>query len=129
MNGILRKIVYEKQILGNKITDNDTKKNDSMTNEYNKILLESRYSLCPSGSGPNSIRLWESLAVGSIPILLADTLELPEHKLWDKAILRIEEKKYKEIPNILSKISIEKENEMRKNCLEIYNDFKNNFIK
>ena len=36
--------------------------------------------------GPNSIRLWESLAVGAIPIILADTLELPKHKLWDKAI-------------------------------------------
>ena len=54
--------------------------------------MASRYSLCPSGAGPNSIRLWESLAVGAIPIILADTLELPEHEDWDKAVLRVPEK-------------------------------------
>ena len=45
------------------------------------LLLNSKYTLCPSGSGPNSIRLWESLACGSIPIILSDTLDLPSHKI------------------------------------------------
>ena len=65
---------------------------DYKTNYYNSILLKSKFTLCPSGSGPNSIRFWEALAVGSIPILLSDTLELPFHELWDKAIIRIPEK-------------------------------------
>ena len=95
---------------------------------YNYFLLTSRYSLCPSGSGPNSIRLWESLAVGAIPILLADTLELPKHELWEKAILHIPEKDVETIPSILEKITQEEEDEMRKNCLEIYDHFRNNYI-
>ena len=53
--------------------------------------------MCPSGSGPNSIRFWESLAVGSIPVLLSDSLELPKHKLWDDVIIRIKEKNFKNI--------------------------------
>ena len=53
------------------------------TINYNTLLLTSRYTLSPSGSGPNSIRFWEALGVGSIPILLADTLELPKHELWE----------------------------------------------
>jgi len=77
--------------------------------EYNEILLNSRYSLCPSGTGPNSIRLWESLATGSIPILLSDNLELPKHHLWNESIIII------------------KENEMKRNCLLLYNYFKNNY--
>lgn len=97
------------------------------TKNYNKLLLESRFSLCPSGSGPNSIRFWESLAVGSIPILLADTLELPEHSLWENAIIKLEESKLKTLPELLSKISEEKEKEMRKNCIQLYNYYKNNY--
>ena len=97
------------------------------TKNYNKLLLESRFSLCPSGSGPNSIRFWESLAVGCIPILLADTLELPEHSLWENAIIKLEESKLKTLPELLSKISEEKEKEMRKNCIQLYNYYKNNY--
>ena len=88
------------------------------TEEYNKVLLESRYSLCPSGSGPNSIRLWESLACGSIPIVLSDKLDLPYHNLWNKAIIILNENEVYKISNILANISSEKENEMRKYCVE-----------
>ena len=97
------------------------------TTLYNTLLLDSRYSLCPSGSGPNSIRLWESLACGSIPIILADTLELPSHELWDKAIIRIKEKDVDTLDNIIRSISYEKEVEMRKCCLQLYKYFKNNY--
>ena len=97
------------------------------TERYNKILLNSRYSLCPSGSGPNSIRLWESLAVGAIPILLSDHLDLPQHELWEDSILRVKEDKLENIPALLSKISPEKEKIMRENCLKIYNHFKDNY--
>ena len=106
---------------------NETKEDTIRTSLYNSMLIKSRYSLCPSGSGPNSIRFWESLAVGSIPILLADTLDLPEHVLWNDAILRIKESKLDSLPTILSKITVEEEERKRKNCIKIYNDFKNNF--
>lgn len=105
--------------------NNDTKKS---TINYNNILINSRFSLCPSGSGPNSIRFWESLAVGSIPILLSDTLELPKNKLWKNAIVIIKEKDVSKIEEVLNNISFEKEKIMRVNCLKIYNHFKNNYI-
>lgn len=97
------------------------------TKKYNEIMLNSRYTLCPGGSGPNSIRFWEALAVGSIPILLSDWLELPSHEKWKDAIVEVEEENLKKIPEILSKIDIDRENEMRKNCLELYKHFKNNY--
>lgn len=94
---------------------------------YNCLLLKSRFMLCPSGSGPNSIRLWESLATGAIPILLSDTLDLPKHNLWEKAILRIPEKDVNNINEILKQITIEEEKERRNNCIKIYNHFKTNY--
>lgn len=106
---------------------NISNEHNDKTESYNKLLLSSRYSLCPSGTGPNSIRFWESLAVGAIPVLLADTLELPNNKLWDKAIIRIKESNYENIPSILNNITEEEEKKMRKTCLTLYNELKNNY--
>ena len=119
-------IVYSsKQNNEKELNENTTHINN--TNDYNKLLLDSRFSLCPSGSGPNSIRLWESLAIGSIPIILADTLELPSHELWDKSILRLKESDIGKLPELLSTIDENREKEMRQNCIELYKYFKNNY--
>ena len=119
-------VVYNK-LQNSEYTLNESDSDHKRTLKYNQLLLDSRYSLCPSGSGPNSIRFWESLAIGSIPILLADTLELPEHELWDDSIVRLPENKIEELPNVLSSISEEKEQEMRKNCMKLYEYYKNNY--
>ena len=121
-------IVYGKQVGKWNFDTTKEQKNKIKLDIYNTILSKSRYSLCPSGTGPNSIRFWESLAFGSIPILLADTLELPEHPLWDQAIIRLNENKVDTIPTIVSLITKEKEEHMRKKCLQIYDDFKDTFI-
>jgi len=117
---------FESDVYGKKSNNLKEKKEKSEgTSFYNNLLLNSRYSLCPSGSGPNSIRFWESLAIGSIPILLSDTLCLPEHELWKDAIIIHPESEIKQlVPNVLSKISKEREMQMRKNCISIYNAFK-----
>ena len=97
------------------------------TERYNETLLESRYSLCPSGAGPSSIRLWESLATGTIPVLLADTIDLPHHPLWREAIIQIPESELGKIPDMLAAISPQEEAKRRSNCIAIYDHFKNNY--
>jgi len=51
--------------------------NNSETESYNETLSHTLFSLCPVGAGPNSLRFWESLAVGSIPVNLSDRFQLP----------------------------------------------------
>lgn len=97
------------------------------TKFYNELLLNSRYCLCPSGSGPNSIRFWEALAVGSIPVLLADTLELPYDISWENIIIKYPENKIDKLYEYLNSISKEEENEMRRKCIETYNYLSKNF--
>ncbi len=59
---------------------------------YAETLQQSIFALCPSGSGPNSIRLWEALGYGAIPVILADTLALPgDPALWRQAALQLPE--------------------------------------
>lgn len=56
--------------------------------EFKAAVQNSWFTLCPSGSGPNSIRVYESLALGSIPIILTENLRLPgslEH--WKRAAI------------------------------------------
>lgn len=60
--------------------------------EFVEILKKSIFSLCPSGSGPNSIRLWESIGLGAIPVILADTYLPPgDPLLWEEAVVFCEE--------------------------------------
>jgi len=99
-------------------------------NEYRDILERSRFSLCPRGSSPSSVRFWESLAAGAIPILISDDWELPEWD-WKNTILKISESTFLN-PNVnydtikmhLEKIPKEKEELMKKNCVKAYNFYK-----
>jgi len=122
------KLVYnEKQNIKQELNLNEDHNNK--TKYYNELLIKSRYTLAPSGSGPNSIRFWEALGAGSIPVLLADTLELPEHPLWKDAIIFLKESEINTLPEKLKEISDDKEKLMRANCLKIYKDLKNNYKK
>ena len=122
------KIVYsdEHQNKSGKYTVQD--KHVYNTVEYNKLLLDSQFSLCPSGTGPNSIRLWESLAVGTIPVILSDQLELPEHPLWPKAIIRMLERDLANVDYILRSMSAQEIKERRKNCMTLYKYFRSNYM-
>lgn len=44
---------------------------------YTEKLLDSKMSLCPRGTGPSTLRFFESLSVGSIPIIF-NNLKLPK---------------------------------------------------
>jgi hypothetical protein len=59
---------------------------------YAATLQNSCFALCPSGSGPNSIRLWEALGYGAIPVILSDQLQLPgPADLWQAAAVVVPE--------------------------------------
>jgi hypothetical protein len=84
--------VYRAQVAGHALALEELARRDRHGNDYDATLRDSIFSLCPSGSGPNSIRLWESLGFGCIPVLLADSLLLPgSPDEWAEAIVRIPE--------------------------------------
>jgi hypothetical protein len=91
--------------------------------EYKSILARSRYSLCPRGFLPHSIRFYESLQAGAIPVLISDDIRLPANYDWDKCCIRIKENEIAKIPDVLAQISEEKEQQMRMFCYEAFNIF------
>jgi len=96
--------------------------------EYRNILQRSRYSLCPRGSSPSSVRFWESLQAGAIPILISDNWMLPDWD-WSNTIIHIKETDfdkmtYKDIKALLDNITPINEQQMRANCIHAYSSFK-----
>lgn len=70
------RVVYDEQIKGLSASAQQKKVEGARTKEYLDAIKESRFTLCPTGSGPNSIRIFEALALGSVPIVLSRDLKL-----------------------------------------------------
>jgi hypothetical protein len=70
------KVVYEEQVLSKEIESHHIDEHHQKTFRYNTILSDSVFSLCPLGAGPNTLRLWESIAVGTIPVLFSKDLSI-----------------------------------------------------
>ena len=100
-------------------------KSDSVCEmEYKEILMNSKFTLCPSGSGPNSIRLWEVLSFGSVPVLLADTLVLPEiEEKWEDSIIFWKEKEIENLYKYLKKIDDKTLVKMSDNGRKLYEKY------
>ena len=69
------KDVYQSQVRGIELTQSERAQQDQQTLEYNRVLSDSTFSLCPVGAGPNTIRLWESICLSSIPVIIADEFD------------------------------------------------------
>lgn len=68
------KVVYEEQVLNREVEVHHIDEHHKKTFRYNSILSDSKFSLCPEGAGPNTLRFWESIAVGSIPVIFSEDL-------------------------------------------------------
>lgn len=83
-----REIVYNEQIGFIKPPVADTGDQLAKEVEFRNVIARSVFSLCPGGSGPNTIRLWESLGLGAIPVVLSETWRPPGSRdLWEKAVV------------------------------------------
>lgn len=70
---------------------------------YAEVLGESRFVLCPRGAGPSSFRLYEALAAGRAPVILADEWVPPRGPAWEECALRVPEAQAGELPAILAR--------------------------
>ena len=58
---------------------------------YAEVLARSEFCLCPRGAGVGSIRLFEAMEAGSVPVLFSDAYVLPEGPSWDDFLIRLPE--------------------------------------
>ncbi len=89
---------------------------------FRDTLASSRFSLCPRGEGPQTIRFYESLKAGAIPVVISDDATYPESDNWNqddwqKCMITVPEDDIQNLQSYLN-INQEKEAEMRKKCYE-----------
>lgn len=77
-------------------------KSDTAKRAYVEDLRRSQFVLCPRGNGVSSIRLFEVMEAGRVPVIMSDDLVLPSCVNWESCSLRIPER---EIGNVVSIIA------------------------
>jgi hypothetical protein len=59
---------------------------------YREVLGRSKFVLCPHGAGTSSLRLFEALACGRVPVVLSDQWVPPNSIDWKSCSVRIPER-------------------------------------
>ena len=92
------------------------------TKNYISLLGNSNFSICPRGTGISSVRLFESMSMGSIPIIVADNYGLPLSDIidWDKITISVKENDISNMKSIVGSYSKECVFEMRNKLIETY---------
>ena len=72
---------YARTVYDNQIMDRTAAGPDLVdagaSRDFRDVMARSVFALCPSGTGPNSIRLWEAAQAGTIPVVMAETYRHP----------------------------------------------------
>lgn len=96
---------------------------DARTAEYNHVMRRSMFALCPSGAGPNTIRFWEALAFGAVPVILSDGMCLPataDGDDWDACTVQLGEDRLATLEATLRAIPAEVVALKREACVRMY---------
>ncbi len=78
---------------------------------YNEVLSDSVFALCPAGSGRNTIRFWEAMAVGAVPVLLDEPPAFPKGGSlrsidWNQIVIRLTPADIPDLPLLLRRIPL-----------------------
>jgi len=68
---------------------------------YAEMTKASKFVLCPRGLGAGTIRLFETMRMGRVPVILSDTWVEPSGPRWADFSLRVRERDFGRIPQLL----------------------------
>ncbi len=103
----------------------------SRQESYCNIMRQSLTVLCPRGAAENSVRFFETMAFGRIPVLLADNAVLPLESLirYDEFIIRVPESDAVKVGDyILAWLATRSSNQIKEACLKARTAW-NNWLK
>ncbi|MBD2164364.1 exostosin family protein [Calothrix membranacea FACHB-236] len=74
----------------------------SYSSTYYNLLQSSKFILCPRGFGRGSIRTYEAMSLGRVPVIISDGWKEHSEPDISSCSIRIEEKDIEKIPQILA---------------------------
>lgn len=69
--------------------------------QYVEITKASKFVLCPRGLGVATLRLFETMRIGRVPVIIADDWVEPVGPEWSRFSIRVAERDLHRIPEIL----------------------------
>lgn len=69
---------------------------------YVDVALRSRFALCPRGWATSTLRLYEMMALGVAPVILADRWVPPKGPAWESCAVFVPERRVGDLPRILA---------------------------
>ena len=79
----------------------DAREQQDYQRRYAEVAKASKFVLCPRGLSVSSIRLYETMRMGRAPVVLADGWVAPPGPAWEKFSIRVAERDWRRIPQIL----------------------------
>lgn len=76
---------------------------DQFLESFREVTRRSKFVICPRGFSSSSIRLFEAMEAGAVPVIIADELALPGGPDWDSFSLRVRERDVEDVPMIVEK--------------------------
>ncbi len=70
---------------------------------YAETMQDSKFVLCPRGLSVSSVRLFDTMRIGRVPVILSDDWIEPIGPSWERFSIRIPEREFESIPDVLEK--------------------------
>lgn len=93
------------------------------THEFLYSSANSKFVICPRGAGPNSFRLYETMQLRRVPVVISDQWQEITNIDWKTCCIRIRQKDINRIPQIIE----EKEEDWEHMSNNAYKIFNNHF--
>ena len=81
--------------------ERDARTVEALYTQFKEVLGRTRFALCPRGYSASSMRLFEAMQAGCVPVLISDRIVLPKGPDWAAFCVRIPEAEVASIPSVL----------------------------
>jgi hypothetical protein len=92
--------------------DTTPEEKEKTLERFRDITSRSKFCLCPRGLAASSLRLFEAMQAGVVPVIIADDLVLPDGPDWNQFSITIKESDISMIPEILEAEDLEAKSEV-----------------
>jgi hypothetical protein len=79
----------------------DPRERQDYDRRYAEVIKASKFTLCPRGLSASSIRVFETMRMGRVPVILSDDWIPPLGPTWEEFAIQVRERDFARIPGLL----------------------------